>query len=233
MKSIADRKLLARRARIAHIGSLGGMVILLGGVAVPMWLPEYSGASPYMIVGGFVISNIGIYFANRWVKKPRPEDVIDDSLKSRNNQYVVFHYLLPQEHVLVTPGGVVVLETCALDGKFTYRDGKWKQSFSMSRALRFFVEETLGDPIAEAQAGAKTIRELIAKHMSDAVPVDSMVIFTSPRADYEIENPPIPVVQPDKLGKRLPQRPKLPADVAERLREVIAEAAGFDEEDEG
>jgi hypothetical protein len=228
MKSFADRELLARRARISSIASMGGMLILLAGVAIPMWAPEYSNYSMYMIIGGFAISNIGIFFANRWVKKPRPEDVLDEALKKLNNQNACYHYLLPQEHVLLTPSGVVVMETCTLDGKFTYRNGKWRQQFTVSRALRFFVEETLGDPIAQALADAKTIQALLAKHISEAVPVDGMVVFTSPRAEYEAKDPPIPVVQPDKLSKRLPQHPKLLVEVVEQVRAVLDQAAGLD-----
>ena len=228
MKSYADRPLLARRARFANVASLSGMGILLGGVALPLWLPQFTNISPYVIVGGFIVSNIGIYFANRWVKKPRPETLIDEALKGRNNQYAVYHYLLPEDHVLATPSGVVVLTICALDGHFTYQDGKWKQRFSLSRALRFLVEETLGDPIAEAQAGATKIHDLIAASIQDEVPVDSVVIFTSPQASYEVVEPPIPVIQPENIAKRLPQRPKLPAEVAERVRQVLDEASGVD-----
>jgi len=231
MKSYADRKALARRASLANIASLGGMGVLLAGVAIPLWMPAYYSATPYMLVGGFIISNIGIYFANRWVKKPRPEALIDEELKSRNNQFAVYHYLLPEDHVLLTPGGVVVLEICTLDGNFSYRDGKWKQKFSMSRAMRFLVEEGLGDPIAQAQAGARRIRALIAEKVDGEVPVDSLVMFTSPHADYEVESPPIPVIQPDKLSKRLPQRPKLPDTVTAQVKAALDEAARVDKGD--
>ena len=103
----------------------------------------------------------------------------------------------------------------------------------MSRMLRFFVEESFGDPIKQAQDGAKNIAELLSD--VGPVPVDSMVVFISPHAEYEAEDPPIPVVQPEKLAKRLPQHDKLAPEVLEKVREAFDEAArvearGLDEE---
>lgn len=229
MKSIADHVVLGRRATLAHTASLGGLLVLLGSVGVSMWFPTQTTLVPILLTAGAAISMVGIYYANRWVKKPRPEDTIDTALKSLSNQHRCYHYLLPEDHVLLTPGGVVVLEVCNLEGRFTYRDGRWKQRFTPSRALRFFVEETLGDPFATAQEGARAIRELVARHVSESVPVDGMVVFTNPLAEYEVEKPPLPICQPQKLTKRLPQRPKLPPEVIAQVQEVLDIAAKLSE----
>jgi hypothetical protein len=223
MKSITDRQALARKATTANILSFGGMIILLAGVSIPTWAPQYADYSMGIVIFGFAIANIGIFLANRWVKRPRPEDVLDYVLRTRNNQHRIYHYLLPHDHVFLTPTGVVVLEVCALEGSFRYRNGKWHRKFSMTRMLRFFVEESLGDPIKQAQDGAKAIAELLSDVAP--VPVDSMVVFISPHAEYEAEDPPIPVVQPEKLGKRLPQHDKLPPETLDKVREALDEAA--------
>ena len=35
---------------------------------------------------------VGIYFANRWVRKPRPEESLDKALKSFDDHYRIYHY---------------------------------------------------------------------------------------------------------------------------------------------
>ena len=99
---------------------------------------------------------VGIYYANRWVRKPRPEDRLEKVLKGLGDGYVLFHYPhLPADHILLSPAGVTVLETVNLDGAYSYLDGKWKESMTIGRALRYIVEEHLGDPTRAASDSAE------------------------------------------------------------------------------
>lgn len=232
MKSYANLELLNRRSALSQVATMGGMIVMAIGAIAPMYVSGLDAMRYPVMIVGFVAANVGIRFANQWVRKPRPEDVIDDSLKRLNNQNVAYHYLLPKEHVLLTPTGIVVIEVCSLEGKFNYSGGKWHQKFSVNRTLRFLVEETLGDPIARVQAGVEKIKALVAEKIDAPVPVDGMVLFSHPNVDYEVEGPPVPVVQPQALGKRLPAHDKLAPEVAAKLRELLNEAADLDEDEE-
>ena len=153
------------------------------------------------MVLGFAISTIGIYFANRWVRKPRPEDTLALALKGLGEPHRIYHYLLPADHVLLTPGAVVVIETVNLEGQFTYRAGRWKQQMPLSRALRFFVEETFGNPTARAEAEAERMRAALQARLpagEAAVPVVPIVLFVNPNAE---------VVANSTTHRGLPARP--------------------------
>ena len=230
MKTVIDRQRLRRRANAAHAASLGGLAVLLGAVVLSMARPAWATPAAVLMVLGFAISSVGIYSANRWVRKPRPEDTVALALKGLGDPHRIYHYLLPADHVLLTPGAVVVIETVNLEGRFTYHSGRWKQQMPLGRALRFFLEETLGNPTARAEADAGRMRaELQARLPADAaaVPVVPIVLFVHPNAEVAADSPPIPVCQPAQLRKRLPANlPKLAQARFEQVRAVLDEMAG-------
>jgi hypothetical protein len=230
MKVIIDRERLRRRATASHVASLGGLAIILGAVVLSMSRPEWATATAILIFVGFVVSSVGIYFANRWVRKPRPEDTLSLALKGLADPSRIYHYLLPADHVLLMPSGVVVIETVNLEGRFTYDKGRWKQNMTLGRAVRFFVEETLGDPTARARADAQRISQLLDTHLSSdgpAVPVNAVVLFVHPNSEVVADSPPVPVCQPAQLRRRLPTHlPKLPQARFEQVRAALDDAAG-------
>lgn len=230
MKVVLDREKLRRRASASHAASLGGLMILLGSVALSMARPDLPTLAVGLMLTGFVIASVGIYFASRWVKKPRPEDTLSLALKGLADPARLYHYLLPADHVLLTPNGVVVMETVNLEGRFVFRAGKWKQHLTLGRAVRFFVEEALGDPSARAQAAALRISQLLDERLpagGPAIPVHAVVLFVNPNAEVAADSPPVPVCQPAQLRKRLPTNlPKLPQARFEQVRAVLDQAAG-------
>ena len=123
MKSLIDTRRVARRARLSNIASVTGLLALLASVLVPLFWPGYMAYAYGLMVAGLGVSMTGIYFANRWVKKPRPEVSLDAALKSLSGAHRLYHYpSLPCDHVLLTPNGLVVLETVNLASHFTYKN---------------------------------------------------------------------------------------------------------------
>ena len=204
MKKYIDRKKIGARAERANIASIGGLVLLLASVLLPLFLPKISNFSFWLMVLGLGTAMLGIYYANRWVRKPRPEDLLDKALKGLADSFHLYHYpSLPSDHLLLTPNGVVVLETVSLPGLFTYKDGRWKEAMNMGRALRYIVEEHLGDPIKSARLTEQVLREKIAQTSAGAVPIKPVVVFVHPNAQLELDQAPIPVVLAEKLKKQV------------------------------
>lgn len=224
MKIIADQLALRRRARLSHAASLGGLLILLASVALSMWKPELSTLSTVILFVGGATSMLGIYFANRWVKRPRPEDILNEALKGLSDQHRLYHYTRLGEHLLLTPNGVVVLETINLEGRFTYLDGRWRQKLNLGRALRYIVEEKLGNPAAQAQQQIDNLAAYLQEGLPPGtkIPLQALIVFTHPLAEIKVDKSPIPVVQPDKLLKKVPHPGvKLPTDIYQHLRQRL------------
>jgi hypothetical protein len=101
----------------------------------------------------------------------------------------------------------------------------------LGRALRFFVEETFGNPTLRAQAEAVRLRDLLQARLPDdapPVPVLAVVLFVHPNAEVIADSPPVPVCQPAQLRKRIPAHlPKLPSAQFEQVRAALDELAGL------
>ncbi|MEW6567954.1 MAG: nuclease-related domain-containing protein [Chloroflexota bacterium] len=225
MKSIIDREKLQRRARASHAASLGGLLMLLATVLLLLWRPDLTTLSAFLLFAGFAVATIGTYYANRWVKKPRPEDLLDHALKGLDDRCRLYHYL-PRgpDHLLLTPSGLVVLETRAGEGFYEYSEGRWRQKMTLGKALRFFVEEPLGNPVADAQrSAARLARALEARLLPDsALPIHAVVVFTHPSAVLHAKRTPIPVCQPKQLRALLPKGlSPLPAATYEQVRSIL------------
>ena len=206
MKIFIDRQKIDARARWSNIASVGGLLLLMAGIAVPLFLPVLAGIAYASMIVGMGVSMVGIYFANRWVRKPRPEESLDRVLKSFDDPYRLYHYpSLPCDHLLLTPTGVVVLEPFNLGGNFSYKQNRWKEAMTIGRALRYIVEEHVGDPIAAARQVEVELDRLFKKELGleAAIPIKSIVVFTHPAANLDIEESPVPVCKIDKLKKQI------------------------------
>ncbi len=227
MKTIIDRQKMDRRAQFSHTASVSGLVLLLASVVVPLFLPKWAAFSSVAMVLGLGVAMVGIYFANRWVRKPRPEDRLDKALKGLGDNYHLYHYpSLPSDHILLTPNGIVIIETVNLGGNFSYKKGRWKEAMTFGRALRYIVEEHLGDPIKAARQTEQYMQSRLGKVIDPdaAIPIKSAVVFVHPAAQLEVEDPPIPVCRVEKLRKHIViDSARLAPDVYEKIAVFLEE----------
>jgi hypothetical protein len=206
MKTVINRQKVNTRAKWANIASVGGLVLLLTSVVLPLFRATWANFAYVAMILGLGVSMVGIYFANRWVRKPRPEESLAKALKSFDDHYSLYHYpALPCEHLLLTPMGVVVLEVFNLSGSFSYREGHWKEAMTMGRALRYIVEEHIGDPVLAATELQKDLDRRFRQEFGPQVivPVKSAIVFTHPAAELDVDESPIPICKIDKLKKQL------------------------------
>jgi hypothetical protein len=165
------------------------------------------------------------------VKRPRPEATLDQALKSLDDRCCIYHYVFVSDHVLLTPSDVVILETVNLDGWFMYDEGRWRQRFSVSRAMRYLLEQRLGDPIERAEAYAGWMRGFLESSLrADCLPpVSAVVAFVHPACRLDlVSSTPIPVCLPGKLRKHLPKgHPKLSPDCHAQVKALFDSKAGI------
>jgi len=225
MKIFINQRKVKARAQLSNLASVGGLILLLSSVVIPLFLPSWANAAYVMMIAGLGIAMIGIYFANRWVRKPRPEESLAKALKPLDDQYRLYHYpSLPCDHLLLTPTGAVILEVINLAGSFSYRKGKWREAMTIGRALRYIVEERVGNPIYSASRMEEDLRELFAKEFGGdlSISIRSIVVFSHPLVQLDIENAPIPICKADKLRKQISSKaPRLAPGVYEKLSSFL------------
>lgn len=231
MQSLTNEARIRRGRTIAKWFGLSGLGVLLSGLVASFNVAYLQWSFPALLVG-IILSQIGVYHANKYVRRPRADEVLDAGLKGLGKHYRFYHFLLPAEHLLVCPQGVLVFRPKGTDGRVTY-DGRWRQNFSLLRLFQGLSRDRLGNPMAEVELEMRKVQDVLAKGglEPESVPVHGFVVFTDPRLGLELsEEPPHPTypVKRFKEGIRrwLKEQSAMPSETRRRVERALDEQAG-------
>jgi hypothetical protein len=231
MKVYLNEQHVERRSSVGKWASLLGLAILAIGFVVSIRYPNVIISFGTLAVG-FILSNVGIYYANRYTRLDRPDAVLAKALKGLDNRYALYQFLLPSAQVLREPGGLTVLVLKPQDGIVLYQDGKWRHKMGWSRALRWMGQEGLGRPEQEVELEVETLKNWLQEQAPDLdVPVRGVVVFT--QADLQTpDEPPAPAMAPKQIKgwlRKAGKLPTLPKQQLAQLTRVLNEAILIDE----
>lgn len=213
MKIATNQKLIAKNRKIGQILSIAALVVL----AVGLWISFQPAYMSYSFIGlliGFMLSQIGIYYGNRWGRSPRPDELLIAGLKGLDNQYTLYNYLAPAPHLLIGPGGVWVLLPYSQKGTITYSKGRWRQKGG-NLYLKVFAQEGLGRPDLDVESAVKDANRFLEAQLGEgkAPPVQPILVFTNPKVEVEAAEAPAPTLELEKLKDYLRKRIKESARV--------------------
>ncbi len=237
MRVVLNEKRLKRYLNIAKWGSLTGLILFFAGMYLtfnaeqnPSWAPWAFAA----LLIGFLITQVGIYYGNRYGRMPRIDQLLTRALKGLSREYTLYHYATPASHVLVGPAGVWVLVPKYQRGNISYRKGRWRQSGGpLLWYLRIFSQEGLGRPDLEIQDEVQAVLKVLREVFEDEdrlPPVEPILVFTSPKAQLvDVEDAPVKALKVDDLKAYL--KPKLKRRVlkpeeVKRICQALEEAGG-------
>ena len=224
MNIISNDKLIRRNGRIAQITGLGGLAVLLIGMYVLFTRPNEFSIIWATVVAGFILSQVGIYFTNRWARVPRPDQHLITALKGLDGNYSIYHYRTPTAHLLIGPAGLWVLLPRYQRGTISYENGKYRQKGGglMLGYLKIFGQEGIGRLDLEAGAEIESITKFLKKKMPDKElpPVQAVLVFTDERVEIDADAAPIPTLQSKKLKEFIRKTAKAKPLSADRVREV-------------
>ncbi|MGC8787333.1 MAG: nuclease-related domain-containing protein, partial [Anaerolineae bacterium] len=129
------------------------------------------------------------------LRDPRFDQELGKVLKGLNQGLRLYHYVLPADHVLLSPASIFVLLVKPQEGQISCHGGKWHYRFNLGRFLRTLFEERLGNPTKQAQREAEKLQRFLAKHLPDSdIPIQPVIVFSHPKAELDIVEPVVPVV---------------------------------------
>ena len=225
MNIVTNESLIRRNARIGQVAMLAGLGVLLGGMYISFTNAEQFGLSIGALLVGFLLSQVGIYYSNRWGRKPRPDEVLDKSLKGLDNKYTLYHYTTPVSHLLIGPAGIWVLLPKHQGGTISYSNGRYRQKGG-NLYLKIFAQEGLGRPEIEVRSEEETIE----KYLKDLLPEDvepeirSALVFTNPKVEIDIseeEDNPGEAVLASKIKDLIRKEAKSKRLSQETINEIV------------
>ena len=226
MNIVTNEKKIRRNARIAQVSGLLGLVVLGGGMVILFTRPESYALVWGTVLIGFLLSQVGIYYTNRWGRHPRPDEHLTNALKGLGDNYTLYHYTTPTSHLLVGPAGIWVFLPRYQRGKITYEKGRWRQKGGgfLLQYLKVFGQEGIGRPDLEIEAETESIQRYLHKRLPDTEipPIQAALIFTDERAELEVENAPAPSLTPKKLKEFIRKTAKSTPLSLTRVKEVQA-----------
>ncbi len=230
MKIIRHDKYIATRKRNAKVVAALGFVMLIGTLFLAL-NPRLILVSYILMLSGFVLFNLGMQQVGKWTRNPRNDQALDFHLKNLPDRFTVVHYApvgnKRVEHVMVYPGGALVMTTKEVDGQIVENGSKWRRRGSGMRRFFSFSGPQLGNPSIETEDGINRLEKLLAEKSME-VDVDGVVVFLHPQTELEIENPDFPVLHADELQTyitRLPADETFTAAEREQLVSILAEGA--------
>lgn len=204
MNVIIDEKLIKRNARIGQVLTIISLATLGAGMFITFQKPELLGISIAALLIGFLLSQIGIYYTNRWGRSPRPDEQISLALKGLDKRYALYHYQTPASHVLVGPAGIWVLLPKHQRGTITYRKNRWRQSGGgfLQNYLKIFAQEGIGRPDLEIESEIEGLKKLLRKILPEETEVPDIqaaLVFSNPEVEIQVEDAPAPTLTAKKL----------------------------------
>ncbi|NPA92680.1 MAG: NERD domain-containing protein [Chloroflexi bacterium] len=233
MRVVTNEKFIARNAKIGRYAGIAAIVVLGAGVYLTFAHPEMVGPTFVLLIVGFVLSQVGIYFTNRWARPPRLDLQLTKALKGLGRDYTLYHYSTPASHLLVGPGGVFVIVMRFQRGRITYSKGKWRQHGGlMLWYWRIFAQEGIGRPDLEIKAEVEAVEQLLKENLPEEdyealKPVQAILVFTDPRAEIDdVSEAPVPTVKIEDLKdtiKKLAKGKRLTGEQLKRIRRALGD----------
>ena len=227
MQVYCNEKYVKSRAKLGRYASFAGMGVLLVGLIIT-WTagPEGLALSFIALIGGFVLSQVGLYYANRFGRPERPDQVLAKSLKGFDDRYNLFQYTCPAGNVLVTPSACFVFAVKMQRGSIRYEKGKWKHARGFRSIFLWLGSDSLGNPSKDAAIEADTLQRYLAKKLPGVeIPVQPVILFGNPTAELDAGESPVPAIHYKKLKDWLRGRSKsgtLGATARDQLIELLS-----------
>jgi len=228
MKIVKDEKKIRFNSILGQVASLGGLAILAGGMFISFRYPDKISLAWVALLVGFSLSQVGIFFGNRWGRRPRPDEHLDSALKGMDDKHTLYHYMAATSHLLIGPSGIWVILPRHQVGKITYEKGRFKQRGGgvLQRYLRVFAQEGLGRPDLELEGEMDALRRYLKKRLPDQELPDfqGVMVFTNEKAEIDIKDAPILVTPAKKLKELIRKKSKekpLPPLLLQTIQDVL------------
>jgi len=226
MRIVSNPKKINLYYKIGLYTSLGSLAFLVGAVILTLTgvnRPDLTLYSFIAMVIGRVLSQVGVYFANRWGKSPRIDERIAQGLKGLDDRYTLYHYVTPVPHLLAGPAGVWVITPQYQSGTITYEKNRYRQQ-GVGFFGRVVGQEGLGRPELEASGQKEDFEKFLRKSLpeNNQPIVRSVILFTNPKANVQVQEAPTPTLHVEKLKDFIRRKAKEEPANMEMVRQVQA-----------
>lgn len=172
-----------KNKNISKWTTIAAFAILIAG-AVAAFSPQYITLSFIALILGFVLSQVSISFTSKWGREPSNDAIFNVKLKGLSDNFSIYHYMDPVDHLLVGTAGAFILMPYFQGGEISWDENKqrWTQK-KANFLMKIFGQESLGRPDQECTANIAAVRDYFISKEID-FPEDKihpMLVFINPQ----------------------------------------------------
>jgi hypothetical protein len=118
------------------------------------------------------------------------------------------------------------------DGQITVNERRFSRKFTWNRFFRFFADEGLGAPAAEAESRVDKLEKFLRKNLAEAdIPeIRPLILFTHKDVELTVNNNDIPIMRTNELKTYLREQEKNRAISAPQRQKLTQLLGGQTEE---
>lgn len=238
MEIIRDDKKIARYRLIGIVTMFISIAILVSG----LFLGSNQVWSLLALGVGWLVAQVSLYLSNRYVRKPRADEALDEVLSKLVAEKVVkrgrvYHYCLPVPHVLLTPEGIVLFILKYQRGYMEANGDKWRQTkVGLLNLNKYLAQESIGNPTREAELALQVTVNFLNKNVPEVeeLPLAVLIAFTTvPNTQLDVQRSRIPAMHVSKVKGYLRQQweksKPMPKNHYEAIQAAFDKAAGVTE----
>lgn len=163
--------------------TIAAFAILIAG-AVAAFSPQYITVSFIALILGFILSQISITLTSKWGREPSNNNIFNVKLKGLSDNFSIYHYMEPVDHLLVGTAGAFILMPYFQGGEIGYDENKqrWTQK-KANFLMKLFGQESIGRPDQECEANIAAVRNYFISKEID-FPEDKVhpiLVFINPQ----------------------------------------------------
>jgi hypothetical protein len=202
MRVVRNTGYIKRRQRIARAMILIGVVALTSSIVITFRWPTFLLPAYAVLIVGFFGFNVGMQQLAKW--NSRPDKVLDAKLRRLNDRYTLIHYSDAlhgrPEHVLVYPGGLLVITTRQVQGTVTVKNNRWSRPGGRIWSLIGMSGPQLGNPTLESARDQEALKvALRGRDLPGEDLVDGLIAFLSPKVQLEVVSSDLTTVTADEI----------------------------------
>ena len=225
MKISNNYQLIKRNKRISQIVLYTALALLVIGL---IW--SFTGADitqytmAYIIlIPAYILVQVSIYLANKWGRSPRPDEIIEQSLKGLNDQYTLYNYNTGVSHLLVGPAGIWIIKPYHQFGTITFNPKKnqYEQKGGANFIAKLFGQEGLSNIERESKMALRDFEIFIKKmNINSELKPKIVNIFYSEKAEILAKNAPEATIHSEKLKDMLRSQAKIKPVRDEKINQI-------------
>jgi hypothetical protein len=245
--SVSNKVEVARQIKINRLFFWIGII----GLAAAMGILFVNAGNPYLVFLGYPFLILGLILSKRGsfnnrrhgvggYKVASEDALIANALDGVPPRYHLYSWIklggLSIDHLLVTPGGLMIIKACSQMGDFKMSNDVYRRKAGLATWFATVGEPSIGNPTRELNDQIKKLREWFAQKGLE-LPVDGVVVFMLPRTKIlEAAEMSYPVCKLDQLklairgwetdlNMTVPQQQQVEDYILEALPTGVAEEA--------